>query len=110
MSVYGELKGQGNDADGSFLTACSRKQKCISVSGLQHHGLCWLKKDVCVVTAPVFIFKLFFLEKVDCVCSPPALCPSSQFTRWVEDAVSAHLNFLSSKNITGCDLPFVLCR
>lgn len=68
MSVYGELKGQGNDADGSFLTACSRKQKCISVSGLQHHGLCWLKKDVCVVTAPVFIFKLFFLEKLLCVC------------------------------------------
>lgn len=33
-----------------------------------------------------------------------------QVTAWAEDAASAHPYFPSSKNLTGCELPFVLCR
>lgn len=41
------------------------------------HGLCWLEKDVCVVTAAVLIFKLFFLEKVIVSVPLSPTCPLS---------------------------------
>lgn len=111
MSVYGELRRQENDADGSFLTACSRKQIRIYIWIVTSWTVLPKERCLCGYCSSVQFLTLLLGKDGFCLSFVTPSPLSLTWTRWGSSQLGLEMQclhiliFRAAKTLQGVSCP-----